>query len=70
MRISHPGVLKSIAKPYLIFRKEFGEKKPSKLDNKVSKKPYPERRLGWTIYPGFPTFYRVPHASGVTKLVI
>jgi hypothetical protein len=54
--MSHAGVLKSIAKPYLTFGQEFGEKKPSRLDNRVSKKPYPERRLAWTIYPVFRLF--------------
>jgi len=57
MQMSYAGVLKSIAQPYLTFRQEFGEKKPSRLDSRVSKKAYPERRLAWTIYPVYdPSF--------------
>ncbi len=39
--MSHAGVLKSIAQPYLTFRQEFGEKKPSRLDSRVSRTIYP-----------------------------
>jgi len=38
MRMSHAGVLKSIARPYLTFGQDFGEKKPSRSDNRACKK--------------------------------
>jgi hypothetical protein len=62
MQMSHTGVLKSIARPYLTFGEEFGEKKPSGLDNRACKKNSLKEGLTVTL-PGTATRAGVRHTA-------